>query len=112
MPDLADDLLALPPRARNAVLAALSASERRAVEALLDASPSPEEKAAIVSPELAAHIAAARRGEGMTAAARQALVRAADAVLGTPPAAAASADPAGRSLVGAMGGMLAGRRRP
>jgi hypothetical protein len=118
---LFDELAALPPRLRNAVLGALTVEERAALDVLrfgsaqgggVDATASNDSGA--ISPWLAAQVQRAREGGGgMAPAARQALLRSVDGQGGpAPDARIAMADPAGRSLIGAMGGILSPRRRP
>lgn len=118
------DLAALAPRLRTAVLGALTAGERAALEALRTGSARDGGRSDdavsgdvddAISPWLAAQIQHAREGRGsLTSTARHALLRGIEGEAGpglnAGNARPAMADPAGRSLMGAMGGILSTRK--
>lgn len=116
---LAQELEAMPPRARRAILRSLTSAEREMLATRAqDGAVSPHESATDAdrfSPWLALLVQQARTGmEGqeaarMTAASRQLLVRSADAISGSAQPPGTHQLP-GRSLFDAMGGFLSQRR--
>jgi hypothetical protein len=116
---LADDLRALSPRERRAVLAALSPYERAQVAALIDetAIPAPAQPAAPdysrFSPWLARHLTADAEGAGdrnLTAATRRLLAEAAAELGPAPSRQAGEPAPKRRSLAEAVGQLLSPRQ--
>lgn len=118
---LAGELQAMPPRARRAILRALTGVERQALETYLEEGPvadaRPVETSGGFSPWLSARIGVARGEAGagpsadrMTQATRQVLLRSVDAINGTARSPAKGPDNSGRSLFDAVNGMLSPRR--
>ncbi|WP_160296789.1 hypothetical protein [Sphingomonas sp. ERG5] len=123
MPDssasLIDELSALPAAMRNAILSALTAEERIALDALrvrvaagsVNDAVGPTAGDDVISPWLATLIGSARSSsDRFTPATRQALLLAADLDRPAQMPGMGKADPAGRSLLGAMGGLLGPRK--
>lgn len=126
--DLATELRALPGRQRQAILGSLSAAERSRMTELLNrpvvapqppSAPVAERKIEGLSPWLTARVRQAESGTApsgaawkMTAATQQLLRRSADdlAEPETRVAATIAAPAKGRSLLGAIGGMLSQKR--
>jgi len=119
---LINDLQAMPPRARRAILRSLTTAER---EALADYAGSGSTQLAEAdgtgrfSPWLASRIRQARNGgaldplDHMTAATREALLRGVDDMIGRErPRAPRSSPASGRSLFDAFGGFLSPRGAP
>ena len=97
------ELEAMSPEGRAVILAALTRKQRVLLDRLGPALAARSPDGNGVSPWLACHVHAARRGEStLTPATCEALLRA----VGVP---AREPSPAGRSLVGAFGGLLAPR---
>jgi hypothetical protein len=97
------ELHAMSAEDRAVILAALTRKERDLLDRLGQTIAGEQPSGSALSPWLASHVLAARRGEStMTPAACEALTRAVGAPVREPA-------PAGRSLVGAFGGLLATR---
>jgi hypothetical protein len=116
-----DDLQAMTPRDRRAVLRSLTPAERDMLGATLDQAPAPEdplrEGGQLFSPWLAACLHRARSDSSsdgatgrMTAASRQALIRSAEAIEGSQRPEGNAATGTGRSLFDAVNGMLSPRK--
>jgi hypothetical protein len=101
------ELTAMSAEDRGVILAALTRKERYLLDRLGQTMAGGQSHSAGLSPWLAPHVEAARRGDAsMTPATREALLRAVGTSTrerDTGPA------PAGRSLAGAFGGLLAAR---
>jgi hypothetical protein len=99
------ELHAMPVEDRAVILAALTRKERDLLDRLGQTMAGDQPHGTALSPWLASHLQAARRGEStMTPATCEALSRAVGVPLREPAPA-----PAGRSLAGAFGGLLATR---
>lgn len=97
------ELAAMSPEDRTVILGALTRKERDLLDRLGPTMSGELPSGSTLSPWLASHVDAARRGDAtMTPATRELLLRAVGALVREP------ASP-GRSLAGAFGGLLAAR---